>query len=331
LAKNYILVFAPDSLVKNIPATDTIMPHAVGATPDSTLNKVLTSFPDSLLKSRKKAKVEESATLTGLSVPPDTIVDTVAGKIDTVPVKPATVEKYYPGIFEKNALSVSSMRIKPRHPESKGWMLILILLVLLLIGVLNLLFHKKLSQLYKSFINPRFANQVIREENTRLRRVSSFLSITFLMVSGLFGYYVIDYWGLELNETKPFYRFSLVVFAIFIFHLFKIVAYWLSGQIFNTRKETGEYLFDLVLFNQILGLLLIPLVIILTYVKGIPSTLVINFGFILFAGFFMARIIRTYVNLGSSIGISKLYLFLYLCTLEILPFVLVAKLIIAKF
>jgi hypothetical protein len=86
-------------------------------------------------------------------------------------------------------------------------------------------------------------------------------------------------------------------------------------------------MFNVYLTNKIAGLLLIPIVIGLAYFPYGKSILV-NLGIVLITFMYLFRVKR-----GIQIGISKaklsyFYLFIYLCTLEILPLAVLVRVFI---
>jgi hypothetical protein len=79
-------------------------------------------------------------------------------------------------------------------------------------------------------------------------------------------------------------------------------------------------------FINLLGLIMLPVVICLEFVKHVNPVVFIYTGLFLIIGFLCMRLLRGIVIGMRSNRVSKFYLFLYLCTLEIVPFVILVKL-----
>jgi hypothetical protein len=95
----------------------------------------------------------------------------------------------------------------------------------------------------------------------------------------------------------------------------------------SKKDLTDEYIFNVDLANQLLGLLLIPIVIGLAYIP-FGKEVFISIGLIIIVFLYLFRLGR-----GIRIGLAKLklsyfYLFLYLCTLEILPLAVLVRVFI---
>jgi len=91
------------------------------------------------------------------------------------------------------------------------------------------------------------------------------------------------------------------------------------------KEQTEESVFNIRLYYKALGLILLPIVTIhavLTETNFITIWVMAALVVIMY----IANVIRT-IYLGIRKDISIFYLILYLCTLEILPLLLVFKLI----
>jgi hypothetical protein len=117
----------------------------------------------------------------------------------------------------------------------------------------------------------------------------------------------------------------LVVLAVVNgYFMLKILLYKILGSIFSKRETTGELVFNMMLYHNVLGLILLPVATIHSMVPAFaPVSLFLVPGLI--ALFYLMSVIRS-IFFAFREGISIFYLILYLCALEILPILLVAKL-----
>jgi len=65
----------------------------------------------------------------------------------------------------------------------------------------------------------------------------------------------------------------------------------------------------------------------LAFFRQVSPSVFIYAGYAIIGGFLAVRLIRGLAIGFNSSRVSKFYLFLYLCTLEILPFIVLVKLI----
>jgi hypothetical protein len=122
---------------------------------------------------------------------------------------------------------------------------------------------------------------------------------------------------------------SMLVYLQFLgfyigFTLMKFLVIWLTGIIFKNVDTAREYIQNILIYNLVLGVLLLPLLLLVIYIYPV--------AFIYFTGIFVLIIIILRFFRGAKIGLSDpkftlFHLFLYLCTLEILPLAFAVKFI----
>jgi hypothetical protein len=102
------------------------------------------------------------------------------------------------------------------------------------------------------------------------------------------------------------------------------------GFVFQVQREASEYTTSIFLFGNVLGLFMMPVVILLAFAKDVNPLVFIYSGLVILTSFLCVRLIRGLIIGINSLRVSGFYLFLYLCTLEILPFVILVKLFLLK-
>jgi len=243
---------------------------------------------------------------------------------------PADRTIYSESIFKNNLLH--SSRIDPivKHVENRDWTLGILIAVFSLLAILNTLYRKRMRLLFNALTSNRFVNQLMREENPLSQRASIFLSILYVFSFSLFAFKLHSYYQLNLIQQHGFAQFVILLFCVLVFYFLKILIHRLLGVILKIEKETNEYVFNLFLSNQFVGLALIPVsVALLFYNYSSPANL-FSAGLVLIIASFAYRTVRGLRMAVSNNSIAKSYLFIYLCTLEILPLVVLAKVLINK-
>ena len=208
------------------------------------------------------------------------------------------------------------------------WIMALIVLSVMIIGYLFSAFNSRFNSVGKAFFTMRFANQLAREEYSLTNPVSIFLSINFLLTCSLFILQLISastifYFGTEMN----FISFLIVILCVLVVYIVKILSLKILGFIFDKQIVAGEYTFNIFLVNQILGIGLIPVIIFIAYGKQSFESGFIYAGIALMAIAFFIRVGKGAISALAGGEVTLFYLFLYLCTLEILPLLLGFKLI----
>lgn len=184
---------------------------------------------------------------------------------------------------------------------------------------------KKLEQLLRGFYVNRGGNPSSRDEYSASNRVGFLLSLLFLFTMPLFLAQVIEYFGINIKMGITT-MYVVMVTGLILMYLVKYSAIRLSGFIFKVGKEASDYSSAMFIFINLLGLFMLPVVICLEFVKQANPLIFIYAGMVFILGFLCVRLWRGIVIGFSSNRVSKFYLFLYLCTLEIVPFVILVKL-----
>jgi len=184
-------------------------------------------------------------------------------------------------------------------------------------------YEKRLKLLGSSIFKRSAALQLIRESPVYSHRsFIPLLSIYIISVTLLINQAVEIFSPGSTEGIK-----TLLVFAQFLgiyiaFSILKIIVIWLISVTFKNIETAKEYIQNILIYNLALGILLLPLILLMIYTYH-EIFLYISGGLaILIMGL---RFIR-----GISIGLSDskfslFHLFLYLCTLEILPLAFAAK------
>lgn len=189
--------------------------------------------------------------------------------------------------------------------------------------------RKRLNQIIRAFYVGRYASQLSRDEVTFGNRVSIFLSVLFIIIFTVFLNQVNAYFGFYDVPRGPLPYIKTGTALILIYGI-KILLIRLLGVVFLRKKEASEYLLALMLFGCTLGLFLMPVVIGLAFARQADPRLFIITGLGLTLSFLLIRTVREVVIGLNSARVSGFYLFLYLCTLEILPFVVLVKLFMLR-
>jgi hypothetical protein len=198
------------------------------------------------------------------------------------------------------------------------WMLGVIIVVLALLGAMRQLNNKRLMSYISAFLAARFAGQLQREEYAVSNRTSVALLICFVLTFSIFLFQLFDHFGVTFS-VHPFLLFLYIAAGVTGLYLGKIIVIRTLAFIFRTENEAAEYVFYILLVNQVLGILLLPVVTSLAFARFIEPDWLIYTGLALIAILFIYRILRGILVGISRLRISGLYLFLYLCTLEFLP------------
>lgn len=212
---------------------------------------------------------------------------------------------------------------KPRSFRN-GWMLAVMLGLLLYTALLNRFLNKAISDIIQSFYNKRMLAQFSKEENLINSWSFILLFLLFGATIGLLFYQVVSYYN--RNYVDDGWQLYLgFTFAVIVFFILKIVVLRILGLIFNIRNLVKEYISVLYLTYFNLTFISLPLVISFGLIAdSLKSVILLVFGLLIVVVLFW-QYVRSSINILSVYRFSKVYLFIYLCALELCPIFILVK------
>jgi hypothetical protein len=236
----------------------------------------------------------------------------------------------YISLYKGNELKLIHSTPVPRSNISPDWFFPVILIVLIIYTWLRVFYGKFFTLMVHAFINKNISNQVIRDENIYVQRISVFLSIVFNLNVALLLYLTSVYFNWNMAGIGiGFSRFAFFLLLVSVAYALKFLILKICGWLFEQEREMATYVFNIFLINNILGMIFFPIILLLAYNESISFSALSGFAFILLLAGFSWRIFRG-IQIGIGTGsYSLLYLFLYLCTLEIAPLMVLIRIIVS--
>jgi len=208
---------------------------------------------------------------------------------------------------------------RPRavDPLSAEWVMLILLAVCVLLAATNFSSPRKWRLLSQAMFRMRLGRQALREEVDLQDRTLIGLLLAAAGVSALFAWQSMSVGG----GTVPAYLvlLGLVAGTVIVQSLLLSVI----GALLHVDHGLGEYLYTGLLLFVLLGAALLPLTVLIAYHaewrQGALAVGGVAIGLLL-----LYRWVRgAWIGVGEGVPIR--YIFLYLCTAEILPVLLLLK------
>ena len=201
-----------------------------------------------------------------------------------------------------------------RFPAHEGWITLLLFCCLLLFTWVRVINPKKIPSLISGFFKGGFTGEKTITPDSIALFLIFICSVSLLILQALQVY------NIKTRFTMPeeFFMLSIVLFA---YYLFKTMALYLCGTIFRVESEAGDYISEIYSSAHLAAVVLFPAAIVLTFVnnintfsfeKGILASLLMLFAY---------RTVKMFILMVNR-GLHIVYLFLYLCALEVIPLVI---------
>lgn len=203
----------------------------------------------------------------------------------------------------------------------EDWMVAVLILIIGILAYMRMAYTKRLSRLFNSLVRMQILRQVMREELVFSHRASVLLLINFVLVISLIVYSTFSYFKWESFGMDGFYFFCAIAGAISLIYLGKLFLAIIMRWLYKDKGLIREYLFGSFLINKAVGVVFLPLAIAIVFVNVGKLDLLFSISGVLLILFFGFRVVQG-IRMSTSYSVSWIYIILYLCTLEFLPFVL---------
>jgi hypothetical protein len=217
------------------------------------------------------------------------------------------------------------MVIKEWESPTKDGLFYLVLGLVLVFAIFKVVFKKYLFSIFGLFFQTSFRQKQTREQLFQNNFASMLLNLFFVISGACFiallaqykGHWQISLWWLLL------YAAILLLSVYTVKYLFLVF----SGWVFNAQEAAGNYIFLVFLANKIAGVVLIPFVIILAFSPSIIAQPAITVSLIIIGILLIYRYIVSLGTIRNTLKVNALHFFLYLCAVEVLPLMVVFKLL----
>lgn len=226
-------------------------------------------------------------------------------------------------VFSNKTPGINDNQIKFKTNNNNDWVFWGFFISLLLVAVFIFRYNKRISQMFKAFFIPHFTNQLYREGRLTSDVFTFPLLVVYFVGLTLLTNKIADYFF----NIHPDLINSLIIFGFISFYfIFKNVFINFLGFVFKTSKETFEYISLQLLFAMVLGIFLFPFSFLFYFTPGILSDILMYFVVIVGVLVILFRLGRSFLIGLRSEQYNLYYLFLYLCTVEILPIIIIVNL-----
>jgi hypothetical protein len=217
---------------------------------------------------------------------------------------------------------------KPIERSQSDWMVGVSIFVVILMAIIRFSFNKYLQRLVDSILNYQTSNNLFLEKNMRNLRGSIFLNGLFFINISFFVVLYYNYLYSDFGTETTFLTFLYTLAGLLLIYFGKFIIVRTIGYIFDGVKEGKEYLHTVFIYNKNLGIFLLPVTLSVPFIAEFAAYFLLNTGLVLAIIFYLFRLFRG-IKILFRKHVSIFYMILYLCALEILPLLVIYKLLIS--
>lgn len=300
-----------DTIKKPLP--DTIAKDSVFTKKDSIKSK------DTIIKRVTRPKPRDTTIIKDTL--PSLINDTLPSlALDSIPTKNLV-----------DSLVKSETKVSPRKIfTGKEQLFYYLVFMLLLFGFLREAFPKYFFDLFRVFFRTTLKQKQVREQLLQSTLPSILMNGFFVLTAGMYINFLLVYFKFSLAENF-WLQYLYCVLILSCIYFVKFIGLKISGWLFNIRQATESYIFIVFIVNKIMGILLLPFLVFLAFTTGNFYQAVLVLSWIGVGLLYCYRFFLTYGTVRNEIKLNPFHFILYLAAFELIPLLLIYKLLLIIF
>jgi len=238
---------------------------------------------------------------------------------DTTSFKKLMTHPYLP-MQTKPSFRINELRIA----SSFDGRFYLIIGMLFFLAFIKVTFPKYFSNLFQLIFQSPIRQKQTREQLQQNNLASLFSNILFILNASIF----VSLLAIK-NAWVDLSLYTCIAYSavgLTVLYLFKFLFLWLSGWLFSQGEAIGNYSFIVFLTNKVMGVFLIPAILLLSFSPVSVQDFAYNSALIVISILFVYRYLISFSIVRASLKVSAFHFFLYLCTCEVLPMLVLYKL-----
>lgn len=212
--------------------------------------------------------------------------------------------------------------LKPVSFEN-NYLFYLLVFIVLILAIIKLAFPKHLTNIFSIFFQTNY-----RQRQTKDQLLQDKLAHVGLML--VFVCSAAAYISILLHNNKIFsinfwQLLGISSLLLIIIYGLKYLFIQLLGVLFKQQEASTTYIFLVFLINKLLGVLLIPAIVLISFSTPSVAQTALTISYITIVILLLYRVFLTYKSVSNRLNVNILQFFLYFCGIEILPLLLIYK------
>lgn len=208
------------------------------------------------------------------------------------------------------------------------------IVVVLLLGVIFLKYAniRLFNLLFLSLLSPNHCDETLREHDTPINIYNLVATLLCAVVYALFIFFVAKTELVGQIHNSPSVVFLIIFIAIAIFYMLRYLVIMIAAAVLDAEYVYSVLLQVTVSGNMWIALLVLPVVAIINTVffEGYKLHDIVFYAWLVLMLYIVFKQVRVFIQSAKSFPHSIVYLILYLCALEIAPYMAIYKLVVNK-
>lgn len=184
------------------------------------------------------------------------------------------------------------------------------------------------KNVFRAFANHTLSSRQLRDQLSQSNRAGFFMNLLFCLSLTFYLLELSGFFQLSVPGAYSYFqKAGLLAVGLALLFLLRFIVIRLSGWIFKLEDSMDHYLFNTLLGHKVLGFLLLPFTVVLSFGEGAWVEVTVLLSFIIIGFTLIHRYVRSWGLFSYFFRAHRVHFFLYLCASEILPAALLVKLL----
>jgi hypothetical protein len=198
--------------------------------------------------------------------------------------------------------------------------------LLLLFAFLKTIFSKYVNDLFRLFFRRTLKQRQITEQLSQTPLPSLIFNAFFIITAGLYLSFILLHY--DIGPKRNFWLLTLYCSAgLGCMYLVKFLSLKFTGWVLNFAPATDSYIFIVFIINKVIGIFLLPFLILLAFTDDGLYQIALTLSWCGLVCLFIYRFILSYSAVHNQIRVKPFHFIIYLLGFEIIPLLLIYKLL----
>lgn len=215
-----------------------------------------------------------------------------------------------------------------RNPEGKEQLFYILAGLVCFAAVVKAAYPKYFQDIFRLFIQTSRRQKQTPEQIVQGYVPGFLFNILFFIAGGM----LIALYGLKMEYIKgPVWLLTLYSAGILgMVYLFKYAIIVFAGWVFNVKEATSTYSFIIFLINRVIGLVILPLLALISFYTGDVNTVLFTIAASVVFFLLVYRYALSLTVIRKNLKVSALHFFIYLCAVELMPLLVIYKVLFTQ-
>lgn len=188
----------------------------------------------------------------------------------------------------------------------------------------KIVYHRLSLDILESTINYQLSLRLYKNANVAQKRISQIYFVFYFLNFSVYLYLILNYFNYRPAGLHDLNLLFAILGSLIALSLMRQTIFLIVGKVFIKEKLFREAAFHNSLFNKMTGVVSLPFILIISYISAPYLPYAIYLSLSIFLVINALRVFRA-INFVLKNVVSYFYFILYLCQLEILPILVLIK------